>query len=226
MSQVIVLDRNGNIRLQMEYFEEDRLIDIKQRLCKNDPESMYISYKGKLLSDTTCIRVLGERVVLLLENDIEFTSIGDGSFSKLEAALACPAPRRADVVAEACAEPRSPPRAKAGEDSKPSNTFFLNGKKYLITQRRKKFNLRHIKEALRRCATREVALQLLLFAFLMATQNFFLLLALVFIKCLSFCDYLFSSRRIWSHISNQHVKTVFMFVASLLFIDHSTYYNE
>jgi len=224
MSQVVVLDRSGNIRLQVEYFEEDRLIDIKQRLCRGDPESMYISHNGRLLNSTTPIKVLGERrIVLMLENDIEFTNIGDDRAHK---------PIVADDLIfnyrsnETAPEAQAKTHTRQAEKASDPRIFFINGKKYIVTHSRKRLNYKHLRDTLYQYVTKDMAMQLLLCAFLVLTRNFFLLLALGLFRLLSFCDYLVSSRKIWTYISAQFAKVVFMFIASMFFIEHRTYYDE
>lgn len=75
MTLVIVFDRGGIQRLSVEITEDDNLYGIKERLCPEDPMSVRLSFRGKVLRDITPIQVFGKTAVFIMENEIDFCEI-------------------------------------------------------------------------------------------------------------------------------------------------------
>jgi hypothetical protein len=67
MALVTVYDRCNTMHFQTEYSLTDTILDIKRRISGFDPDSIVFSYNGKLINDSTPLKVLGENIVLLLE---------------------------------------------------------------------------------------------------------------------------------------------------------------
>lgn len=61
----------GEKRIELFSNEEiDTIKDLKKRLCQMNPESVVLSFKGKMLNEKTPIKTLGEDLDFLVERDI------------------------------------------------------------------------------------------------------------------------------------------------------------
>lgn len=264
MAIIIVYDRNGVKRLHVESSADESIGTVKSRLCREDPDSLCITFNGKLLSNSTPINVLGKRIVLQLENDIEFTRIDEeadhpctfaedsdqaDALLKRVVTESMPGQSSADGVLERpdAASEQPPAEACAGAQAKhlaalldaqprrrviingkasevdTSDTFILNDKVYYITKRRRRINMKYIKELVSEYATRNMLLQLAFFLFLAYTKNIFVLAMVLFINALRIIEKMCAKKCIGKQLKNHVARTIFMFMASLFFMDSSSF---
>lgn len=242
MTVVTVYDRNNVKRLQLEPMETETIMNIKTMLCKDDPQSVCLTCKGKLLSDATPLHALGESVELLLESEIELKQIG------VEEQLVCPGlefvekdgqlPREgglkaADILGTTEGTEAAPNDGRLditlnGQRMtvQTSDTFTLNGKLYYITKRTRRFSFQYIKKEVMKLLNRVVIMQLLVLLLLLHTNNLFILIVILMIRVLKMTSRTFQVKALWKYVQGHAAKTTFMFVASMFLIDHPRFFKE
>ncbi|KAI5175453.1 hypothetical protein PAEPH01_2161 [Pancytospora epiphaga] len=256
MTTVLVYDREGNIKLKMRVFEGENIFDIRRRLPIDGLDAPFVSYRGVPLSDSVELSALGETVVLQVDRDIEFIEIdtnlkekkneGDsgvvlqetnnGGCSeellesenidciKAECFDGIAEDRTNSTVVENRMDERTSDIGLKIDDS--NSTFTLEGKRYVIVNRRKRVTLNLIAELLRNLVTRENVARLAIGLFLFTSNNLFVLLMLLVFNAMIILDnFLVKRREVVRKLTNVVSKAIFMFFASLLFIDHPRYFD-
>lgn len=239
---VIVYDRNHIKRLQFEPDSFETVMDVKHKLCHENPKSLCLTYQGKLLDDAMPLSMLESEAILFLENDIEFTKIemtgeffeADTGVEFINTTAAPDQPRgekghRVSELLGKTAEQKVYQKINyRGEDRivKCTDLFVLNGKTYLITKRKRRISMRYLQEKLESLLTPAMIFQLLILMFILHTNNIFLLIVILSIRILRLLSKIFHTKQVWRGITNHAAKSVFMFVASVFLIDHTSFYLD
>lgn len=197
------------IRIKTRGNEDEKLLtdvgiitihDIKRKINESDPSSVLLTFKDKVLLDSTDISTLGEDCTFVIEKDIEFSQIYGHSPKKY--------------------------RAKINDKYvilKEEEVFFKDGKSFLVTKKLKKIKLVDILDAIRKNFTRIHAIHILFITFVFASRNYPLISTIVFINILKLASQMILKFRIWEKIGTGILYSIFMFFASFIAIDHNRF---
>lgn len=169
--------------------------DLKTRLCPADPSTVLLTFKGKILSDTTPLCVLGDNPVFTVEREIEFMQIEKGKYT---------------VNGE---------RVSLG----PQDVFYKDGRAYMVTSRVKKFRLRDVVVFIRNNVSRAQLIQALFLAVVVFSRNYPLLVVIMTINLLRAFSYALVRSKAWNECRSHLSYALFMFIASLFSIDHEKF---
>lgn len=174
--------------------------DIKQQINMNDPSSVLLTFKDKVLLDSTDISTLGEDCTFVIEKEIEFSRI-HGHIPKQY-------------------------RAKINDKYvilKEGEVFFKDGRSFLVTGKMKKIKAADILDAIRKNFTRMHAIHLLLITFTLASRNYPLISVIIFINILKLGSQMILKFKICEKIGSGLLYSIFMFFASSIAIDHDKF---
>jgi len=174
------------------------VLDLKRRLNSTDPSAVLLTFKDKVLNDSTPLTALGSELDFVMESEIEFTQIDEGKSYK--------ATVNGQVVVLAEHE-----------------VFFKDGKSFMVTKRTKKLRLKDVVAFLRKNVTRAQLVQVLFLAVVVLSRNYPLLVVILTINLLRAFSYALLRSRIWMECRGHVAYSAFMFVASLLSIDHEKF---
>jgi hypothetical protein len=177
--------------------------DVKEKLKSKDPSSVLLTYKDKLLIDSTEISTLERDCILILENDIEFSEMYEQE-SKVY-------------------------RAKVNEklvSLKENDIFFKDGKSFLITRREKKIKISDVWSYFKKNLTKSHIVQFLFLAFIFSSRNYPLISIIVFINILKFISQMALKFKLWENIGDGALYAIFMFFASFIAIDHTKFLKK
>lgn len=177
--------------------------DVKEKLKSKDPSSVLLTYKDKLLIDSTEISTLERDCILILENDIEFSEMYEQE-SKVY-------------------------RAKINEklvSLKENDVFFKDGKSFLITRREKKIKISDVWSYFKKNLTKSHIVQFLFLAFIFSSRNYPLISIIVFINILKFISQMALKFKLWENIGDGALYAIFMFFASFIAIDHTKFLKK
>lgn len=207
MAVVRVEERGGEKR---EISEEtiQTILDLKKKLCSDDPSSIMLSFKGKILKDSTPIYTLGDDVTFVIEKDIEFNKISPSDkHMSSDSNLSMYSSR---INGEAML-------------LRDDEIFFKQGRPYLITRKTRKIKLRDVAKYVRRNVSKAHVIQALLLLFIVASGNYPLMAIVLTVNVLRLASYFALRCRMWEKTTGHFTYSVFMFLASLLAIDHEKF---
>lgn len=211
---VRVETRGGAEKREISEESIQTISDLKRRLCEEDPSSVMLSFKGKILNDSTPISTLGEDVTFVIEKDIEFSKI---------------APSGKCASAQDSAAPTKTYMSKVNGGMmllREDEVFFKQGRPYLITKKTKKVKFRDIVRYLKNSISKAHVVQTLLLMFIVATGNYPLMAIIFTVNALRFVSHFALKYRVWEKTTNHLTYSVFMFLASLLAIDHEKFHRK
>lgn len=108
-----------------------------------------------------------------------------------------------------------------------SDIYVVDHKKYYITKRQRKFNLKYLQEKLESIfMNRTALLHFLVLLFIIQTNNIFLLVIILSIRALRLLSNICLRTKIWQKFTSHISKAVLLFFASLLLLDHGSFYLE
>lgn len=203
MSTIKIQTRGKKDEKIFDSGEVDTIGDIKKQINGSDPSSVLLTYKDKLLIDSTKISTLDENCTLILENDIEFSDIYGHRSKTFKATV------------------NEKPLSVGKED-----VFFKDGKSFLITKRKKKIKLSEIWAYLYNNITKAHIIQVLFLAFIFSSKNYPLISIILFINLLKFVSQMLLRLKIWEGLRNDVSYAVFMFFASFIAIDHNKFLKK
>lgn len=178
------------------------ITDLKRRINENDPSSVLLTFKGKILTDSTPVETLGEEILFIMENDIEFTPIY-----------------------------KQPKLFKSVVNNqivflKEDEIFFKNGKPFFITKKRRKFKVKDVVDYLKNNVTRAHLIQVLLLLGILVTRNYPLIIIIATVNILRLHSFFLTKSKIWEDMGNHLMYSIFMFLASMFSIDHPKFVKK
>lgn len=220
MTTIVVYDRHNSKCLETEIESITTVQNIKQQICNKDPDSIQILHNGMLLPDSTLLSSLGERIILIVESDIEFRNIEENEpkredNNKIGDVKLCGSSQDEFIYILLHGNRR---RVKRNE------VFFKAGKPYYITDRKRPTNIKNIvdmvQESVQHYLTPQFAIQLLLLSVILFTNNLFVLFFIIAVRSLRAISKLVLEWRIWQLAESKVSRIVFMYVASMFLVDH------
>lgn len=186
-------------------FEDQNIItiaDLKRKINENDPSSVLLTFKGKILTDSTPIKALGEEVLFIMENDIEFSAIY-----------------------------KQPKLYKSVVNNqvmflKEDEIFFKDGKPFFITKKRRKFKVKDVVEFIKNNITKTHLIQLILLMGILLTKNYPLIIIITAVNTLRLQSFFLTKSKIWETMGNHLTYSLFMFLASMFSIDHPKFIKK
>lgn len=248
MTLVIIYDRDNTKHLEVEVGETETVQDLKRRMEGLDPETLLFSNKGEILSDTTLLSSLGEKIELTMLRDIELTSI-----ELNQKRYSAPAPTEHLAMNIAMTEetqsedPSARPQTEgsdgaAGKKVKilinghellvdAKNIVMNNGLAYYVTRKDREQAIQNrriqiLQEQIQQLATPQFFAQFFLLLFILSTNNLFLLFVVLTIRSLRIISRAFLENEIWKLVKGPFPRAVFMFFSSFFLIDHGLFYKE
>jgi len=204
MATVKVVNRGQSMKKEIISDHINTIMDLKRKLCEDNPDSVLLTFKGKLLNDSTPISTLGDEVEFVIEKEIEFSDIFVEEI---------PPKKEDDKCIRGIINGKSVVLDK-------SEVFYKNGKPFYITKKIKKIKLKDLIEFCKKNIGRAQLIQLGILSFIIATKNYPLLVMILtvnLLKMLSSCILKYKiDEKLKTHISF----SIFMFVTSMLAIDH------
>lgn len=251
MVSVTVYNRNGTKApfghhgtKEFESGEHETVGDVKRMLDSGGPEEMQLAFQNEILEDSTVLATLGEEVELMVEWSMELAAIDEVSVlsgPRYEPLGAEPGVEEIDprlcsglvnrITCAGCAQPLDghvPPAAAPDKSPRarlPADYFTLNGRTYRITRRRKRLTLKNIVEKFEAFFTPALLFQCLMLLFILHTNNVFVLVVLLSIRSMRMLSSLVRRHRLWAHVRKHGMQAFFMFFASLVLIDHPSFYR-
>ncbi|ELA41653.1 uncharacterized protein VICG_01286 [Vittaforma corneae ATCC 50505] len=215
MTQIQVQTR-GNSEIQL--IDDEKILtimDLKRKLNEHDPSSVLLTFKGKILTDSTPLSALGRNIVFTMEKDIEFAQI------------------------ESKTNEKSLYDRKLGEKKlyksvvndqivflKEDEIFFKEGKPFFITKKTKKLKLKDVVDFLKKNLTKAQIVQLLFIMFVVFSKNYPLLAIILTINLLRVFSFALLKSKAWNEYKGHLSYSAFMFFASLLAIDHEKFIRK
>lgn len=107
-----------------------------------------------------------------------------------------------------------------------SDVFSYNGVEYLVTSRRKRLTLRNVLKYLESFFTPTFAAQCIILFLIAMTRNIFLLTIIIFIRVMRLLSHFCVQNGVYFKFRGHVSKSVFLFLASLLLLDHMAFVSE
>lgn len=192
-------------KVQKQKIEDESIItimDLKKKINNEDPESVLLSFKGKILTDATPISTLGDNLLFILEKDIEFTQMTQKEKSY-----------KASVEGKCV-------------NLKKEDIYTKNGKKYMIVNRRRKLKAKDVIDFFKKNLTTWHIMQAVLITLFVSLGNYPLIYLIFMINALKFASLFFLKTRFWELSQSRLFYLVFMFFASLVAIDHGKFLRK
>lgn len=203
MAQIQVQTRGKAEKFTIEDENVITIMDLKRKINQEDPTSVLLTFKGKILTDATLINTLGDTVTFVMEKEIEFAQI-------------LPTPKL----------------YKSKIDNKTvylreDEIFFKNGQPFLITKKIRKLKFSDIVAFMKKNVTRERIIQFLFIFFIIASRNYPLFTIIVTVNVLKFFSYFLLKYKTWelfaSGFKSCFSYEFFMFFASMFAIDYEKF---
>lgn len=242
MIKVLIEDRKNEKRYEVECEEWHNASDLKGIIWDKIEDSALIYHEGKIVEDDLVLKTLGDKIILSIERDIEMSKIScdfDEKDSIGEVLEQIISPERGTIKNIEVEENKTPlshelrkvPLVLVNTDEgskyvKQSDIFMIDGKKYLITRRRKKITWKYIADQINSFLSKPLIIQSLVLSLILLTDNHFLFFIIMMIKLLRFMSTIFVSNRHLIEIRSDISKAVVSFFASFLFIDHDELYRR
>lgn len=202
----IQIQTRGNSDIQL--IEDEKIVtvmDLKRKLNEKDPASILLTFKGKILMDSTPLSTLGEDILFTVEKDIEFAHI----------------------------EPKSTEKKAyrtIGNNQvlllRDDEIIFKDGRPFIATKRTKKLKFKEIVEFCRKNVSRVQAIQFLFIMFVLLSRHYPLLATILTINFLRMVSFVILRSKAWESLDGHLLYSVFMFLASLLAIDHDKFIKK
>lgn len=208
MVVVRVEERGGAEKRKICEDDVQTISDLKRKLCSADPGSIMLSFKGKILNDSTPISTLGDSVTFVIEKDIEFNKIASSD--------KCMSP---DSIPSMYASRANGKTVLLGE----GEVFFKQGRPYLVTRKTRKVKLQDIARYLRDNISRAHMIHAFLLLFIVVSGNYPLMAIVLTINVLRLVSYFALRYKLWEKTTGHFTYSLFMFLASLLAIDHEKF---
>lgn len=203
MSKVQVHTRGSQ---EPQLFNDDTIVtilDLKRRLNTTDPTAVLLTFKGKIITDSTPLSVLGEDLVFVMENEIEFSTIEETAGKTYKASI------------------NGHSMVLPGD-----NVFFKDGKAFMITRRKRKFKVKDLVEMIRKNVSRAQLLHLMFLAVVVVSKNYPLMVVVLTVCALRGLSYAFVKSKMWKECKGHLTYSAFMFFASMLSIDHEKFVRK
>lgn len=215
MTQIQVQTR-GNPDSQL--IDDDKILtimDLKRKLNENDPSSVLLTFKGKILTDSTPLSALGENIMFTVEKDIEFVQIEPKADEKSISGRRLGGTRTYKSVVN-----------NQVVFLKEDEVFFKDGKPFFITKKTRKLKLRDVVDFFKKNLTKAQIVQLLFIMFVVFSKNYPLLAIILTINLLRIFSFALLKSNAWDEYKGHFSYSVFMFLASLLAIDHEKFVRK
>ncbi|KAI4292046.1 hypothetical protein PAPHI01_1320 [Pancytospora philotis] len=236
MVRVTVCSKESGMCESYDMEGTDTVLDVK-RMVSADAAAVYLTFQGKPIADEVALSELGEDIVLCMEETIEFSPIECSDSIPIAGAdteYAAIGAFGGDIPIENTKPEDKPGHAHSadpetvteeGADDTPAfqDHFSLNGSTYRITSRTPRWTLRYIVDRIEEGVTPMFIIQCLFLFYIIHTRNIFILALIVSIRILRLLSKCIFRNRLDLYFSG--VKQPFMFIASLLFIDHPNFFT-
>lgn len=204
MTHVQVQTRGSLEIVKIDDEEVVTVLDLKRKLNQTDPKSVLLTFKGKILTDSTPLSTLGENAVFTMEKDIEFAQTEQKGGVNLVRAIVN----------------RQPMLLREDE------IFIKDGKPFLITRRSKKLKLKDIIELIKRNVSKAQLVQLVFIIAVVMSRNYSLLAIILTINLLRMLSFILLKSNLWMEYKGHLSYSAFMFFASLVAIDYDKFIKK
>ncbi|KAI5171986.1 hypothetical protein PAEPH01_1710 [Pancytospora epiphaga] len=234
MVTVTVYNKNRTRELVISTNDCETVADVKRMLELESSDVLQIVFQNEILEDSTVLSTLGEDVELVISESIKFTEINGGNMPNYENQLITEQtiePKlSSDLISRitpGCYEDneQSPLQNEPTFKNCSSEQFVLNGKTYKIVRRTKRITLKSVMEKLEALFTPALLFQCLMLLFVLHSNNIFILVLLLGIRCLRLLSNFVRTQQLWKYIKGERLQAVFMFFASLFLLDHQLFFN-
>lgn len=247
-------NKNGisNIIYLLDMQEGNTILDIKKKLSSNFSNIM-LKNNGEVLHDNDVI--VGDMNLIMENNDTEEFNMEFNIIDKAEPADNQEADLKEDINEELISKIENIEDCSNliekfndnityqnndpiytystinvnGESIRAKNTdiIFKDGRKYYVTNRIPRLTLKTLFNKLNEYLNdRALVVQLLMLLFIIQSGNIFLLSTIVGVRLLRMISSLFKKHELWRSVKSHTCKSLFMFVASLILLDHNSFYEN
>ncbi len=232
MCIVIVLNKKSQVILRKECIKNETIYEIQKLLCKECPESVYLTFEGKVLEPFTNINSLGETILLVLEKEIDFNIINTTNMIKDELKqenndvnkIFKDNNGKEDKLIDNNVEYNvisNENETKEGEIIKGNANYVIHkGKFYFVTKRKKRLTFKNLVIYTVENFNLANFIKSLLVIAVILSGNIFISLFIFFIKILNVAGRFLKKSKIFKKIKSKKLKIILMFFSSLVFIQH------